>query len=337
MSGDDAAHLALCSPCDVPSRALRAAAEGHLCAARIGEALRLLESDAASLAASESSPEERVRLTLQHATVLRYAGAPNNDRAPLDVALALLDAIEPAARALGDLCLLADMLHMRGVLLYDKEVWVTDLAPALACFEESLALRRAAGDSRGVAESLFYVGTVLQNRIGAGPDSTQAAFEHFERAYRLAVEGGFEAERGHAARHLGYLWTERGDFTRALAYHLEYLSTNEALGFRPALPPACCMAGFAYLMTGRADEAGRCFEAARAIAAEAGFSRYLAEALYGLGATAERRGETAAAADYYGQAARLAGSIGFAKVTDVASARVEALRGVAGSESPAAG
>jgi tetratricopeptide (TPR) repeat protein len=226
---------------------------------------------------------------------------------------------------LGHPSLLADVLHLRGTLLYDKEVWATALEPALLCFEEALTLRQASDDLRGIAEGLFGIGIVFQNKIGATEDGQRKAFECFQESYRLAEQGGYASERAHAARHLAYLWTRRGDSDRALAYNLEFLKVNEELGFKPVLPPAYTMVGFAHLMRNQLDEAARCFETARLLAERAGYKRYLAEALFGMGATSEERGENDAALSCYEQALSLAQSINFQKVGELAAAKIDAI------------
>jgi tetratricopeptide (TPR) repeat protein len=96
-----------------------------------------------------------------------------------------------------------------------------------ALFRESLALREAHGDTRGQAESLFYLGLVHQFQ-----DGFETARPYFERSLARAREAGDALQQSFALRHLGFAAEESGRLDEALEHHREALALREQVGFR---------------------------------------------------------------------------------------------------------
>lgn len=318
-------HSKLAQYCKELVHAICQVAEAYLYEARLDDALDLLDSDILKLVEGELEPADRLQIQVQQASVLRYKGLPNNDYGCYDAALEILFEAEKTARSLNDKGLLADIVDLIGSVLYAKELWRTALEGPLSYFEEGLRLRREIGDRRGIAESVFNVGLVYQNRVGTDDDDLQKAFERFQEAYRLAEQGAHIREQAHAARHLAYVYGRRGEAGKALTYHKEFLAVNEEIGFKPFLPPAYIMVGVGYLMNDELDEALACFRKAHVIAEEAGFKRYLAEALFGIGVVREAREERQEALGHYQEALTLAEQTNFKRVVDLARTRIENL------------
>ncbi len=298
--------------------------EAYLYDARLDDALQLLTSDIVGLLATELPLEEMARIQVQRAKIMRFKN--RLDGSSNDATLELLSEAEKTAKSLNSKSLLADVASLIGLALYDQELWTSTLETPLKYFEQALALRKEVNDQKGVVESLFHIGTTHQNRIGRTDEDLERAFEYFQEAYALAKEGGFRREKAHVARHLGYIHGHhKGDPDRALAYHHEFLDVNEELGFKPYLPPAHTMVGFAHYQVGDPEKALKHFEAAQALAEEIGAQQPLAEALFGLGLVQERKGDTSAALKYYERALTVARPIHLRPVIQRATNRIEEL------------
>jgi hypothetical protein len=175
-------------------------------------------------------------------------------------------------------------------------------------------------------ESLFYIGTIHQNKKGRSDEDVERAFEYFQEAYHLAEEGGFRREKAHAARHLGYIYGHhKRELSKALSYHKEFLDINEEVGFKLYLPPAHTMVGFTYYELQELNKALKHFEVAQAIAEETGYQYPLAEAWLGLGLVQEGKGDASAALKYYERALEIAKPINLRPVIRVASGRIDDL------------
>jgi tetratricopeptide (TPR) repeat protein len=100
----------------------------------------------------------------------------------------------------------ADVALARGRILHAR--FLSDPASAetgspdaaeLSLFERALGLYRAAGDTRGEAEALFWVGCVHQ----VIRRDHERAVPYFEQAGELAARAGDQATQAEALRHLG--------------------------------------------------------------------------------------------------------------------------------------
>ena len=298
--------------------------DAYLYAARLDDGLQLLSWEVVVLLECEFPLEERVRIQVQRAKIMRFKN--RLDGSSNDATLGLLFEAEKTAKSLDDRGLLADVASLIGLILYDQELWASTLETPLQYFEQALAIRRETDDQKGIVESLFNIGTVHQNKKGRADEDIERALGYFEEAYQLAEEGGFRWEKAHVARHLGYIYGhQKGDLSTALSYHKEFLDVNEEVGFKLYLPPAHTRVGFTYYELEDLDRALEHFEAAQAIAEETGYQHPLAEAWLGLGLVQEGRGNKSAALRYYERALAIAQSIDLRPVIRVASGRINGL------------
>jgi tetratricopeptide (TPR) repeat protein len=226
-----------------------------------------------------------------------------------------------------DRALLADAIDLTGLALHSKERNLDSSLPrCLRYFEQALELRQAINDTRGIAESHFHIGLVYQNKREASDDDMQKALENFQKAYKLALEGGFRFEQAHAARHLAYIYDEQGEQDRAYACHKEFLETNKAIGFKPYLPPANVMMGLAHFKRGELGEAVRYFRTAYGLASEMGSKHFLADASLMLGVTTAAQGDREEALKHLEEAISLAEPIEFTRVINLANREIEKLK-----------
>jgi tetratricopeptide (TPR) repeat protein len=325
MTFDKDSSSRLAQSCQELVQAMRKLAQAYLYEARFDEALGLLDSDVVRQIEAELTPVDQVRIQVQRASMLRYKGLTDNDHDCYDATLEILLEAEEAARGLDDKGLLADVVDLIGMTLYSKELWLTTLDEPLRYFEEGLRLRKEIGDRRGVAESVFHVGLVYQNKEEADDQDSQKAFECFQESYRLAEQGAFMREKAHTARHLAYMHRRKGETDKVLTYHKEFLAVNAEIGFKPYLPTAYFMVGEVYLTNDELDQAMACFQKARVVAEETSAGRYLAEALFGIGAVNEKQGKKQAALDAYQDALTLAEQTNFKRVADLARIKIENL------------
>jgi diguanylate cyclase (GGDEF)-like protein len=131
--------------------------------------------------------------------------------------MALLEQSLQASRALGDPWLLADALHLKGLLLREAGEFVQ----ALAAFEESLALRRESGDRYGESTTLNDIGIVYGLQ---GQDRTASAY--FLRSLELKRQIGDEKGLAYA---LGNLAVVSEDPEEALRWLYESLEIKRRL------------------------------------------------------------------------------------------------------------
>ncbi len=135
-----------------------------------------------------------------------------------------------------------------------------DLARAMTLFEESLALRREAGDKQGIARSLVTLGHVARDR---GDLARAAAL--YEESMALHGELGDKHGLTLALAYAGATAYRRGDHRRAMSLYKEGLALAHAT--RYAMGVAASLEGLAAVAAGmdRPDEAARLLGAAFAL------------------------------------------------------------------------
>ncbi|WP_018466734.1 diguanylate cyclase [Calidithermus timidus] len=131
--------------------------------------------------------------------------------------MATLEQSLQASRALQDPWLLAEALHMQGLLLRESG----EFARALAAFEESLALKQAIGDRYGEATTLNDIGIVYGLQ---GQDRTASTY--FLRSLEIKREIGDEKGVAYA---LGNLALVSEDHEEALRWLYESLEIKRRL------------------------------------------------------------------------------------------------------------
>jgi hypothetical protein len=150
---------------------------------------------------------------------------------------ALLERALTHAEAAGSDTLRGDVWDAKGWSLHAAFLAggrIAEPPDELPFFERGLALRRTAGDLRGVAESLFHVGLVY----GVVRQDDLQAFPYFEEAHRLAREVGDPIMESYAIRHIGFAHLAAGDRRAARAAFAESLRLREEAGFVPGVAMA---------------------------------------------------------------------------------------------------
>ena len=301
------------SPADTVGRLLRAAEVQHF-RGELGEARATLDL-ADSAARRHCDTAALARVWIARAGVwLSQTTATNTGYAEADSAA--IHALGLAERS-GNSSLVADATDLLGRTLYARAINLDqgDYDRPLAHFRRALDLRKAAGNTRGIVESMFRVGLIHERK-----DESERAIAIYEAAMRLAGDA-YPLERSNLARHLAYQRQGQGDLDRAVELFDLSLALREEAGYVLTRPSALTSLGDAYRRRGdyvRALEYGsRALAEAERLAA----SRFVVGALISLGQTHGAMGDRAAALERLGQAESLAARIGY--VSGVARAGAE--------------
>ncbi|QRN95244.1 tetratricopeptide repeat protein [Archangium violaceum] len=270
-----------------------AAAPADLLASRWMESARALEGAARDARASGDPRLPQVELAW--GSVLVELG--RKDREVRARALAILTALEEGPAGQRDPVLRGAALLHKGRVYYWRKLIQNEgeWDHCLSLFRESLALREAHGDTKGVAESLFYVGLVHQWREGF-----EAARPFFERSLERAREAGDALQQSFSLRHLAFADEEAGRLEQALEQHRRALSLREEVGYRWGVMFQAVAVGDVLCMRGN-----DCVAAEPYYARAAELSRELNEPLgaveahMGLGRVARARGDGSRARQHF--------------------------------------
>lgn len=182
----------------------------------------------------------------------------DGDAGPLAAADTELDAVE------ADLALARGrVMHARFLLARDEDEARAAGDPAeLTLFEKAAALFHTAGDVRGEAEALFWVGCFHQV---ARRDNTTAG-PILERSLELASLAGDSSTMSEALRHLGIAEHSAGNMEAARQRLEESTRLRREIGLLPGV--ASNQIGLAYIAAaqGRRDDALAILDEAAAIA-----------------------------------------------------------------------
>jgi tetratricopeptide (TPR) repeat protein len=239
-------------------------------AGRIEEALRILEE--AGPDAARASAVDRVRLRLQRARCAYYR--TSLDGTPYDAIAHELKRIAADAEPTADKALVADAKDQLGVTLYRRDFRATDQAPARALFEDALRARRAAGDRRAIAESLFHVALTWENKKDPTPGELARSRALLQESLAIAEAGGFDVEASYAVRHLAGHRQDAGDLDGALAGFERSLALREKAGYTIYLAPSLLAIGDVWKDKKDPAKARLYFERARAEADRLGAARF---------------------------------------------------------------
>jgi hypothetical protein len=241
-------------------------------AGRWGDASALLRG--AEPAAALAGREAQGRRALAAAQVLAdqhifaRVKSPAERERLLDEAMAHADAVrsDPLRAAVWDAK--GWSLHAAFITAEDQE----ENPDELACFERGLAMRRAMGNQRDIAESLFHVGLVY----GVVRDDDLQGMPYFQQAYDLAKQAGDTILQSYAIRHLGYAKHIAGDESAAHAGMLESLRLREEAGFVPGIAYALLPVAENELAQGNRSAALGYYRHAREIFTSLGLPRQVA-------------------------------------------------------------
>jgi tetratricopeptide (TPR) repeat protein len=289
-------------------------AEAHHFRGALGEAHAALAT-ADSMAMRRSEPTALARVWVTWAGIWISQTTATN--------AGYLEADSSAARALRyaeqarDPGLIAHATDLRGRALYSRKINLDegDYDGPLAHFNRALELRKAAGDTGGVVESMFRVGLIHERK-----DESEQAVAIYEAAMRLAGDA-YPLERSNLARHLAYQRQAQGDLDAALKWFLESLELRDRAGFKLTRPSALTSIADVYRHKGDYDRALAYGRRAMEEAERLGASRFVVGALISLGQTYGAAGDGSRALEQLRRADSLAASIGY--VSGVQRARAE--------------
>jgi tetratricopeptide (TPR) repeat protein len=204
---------------------------------------------------------------------------------------AALEAARSAARAAADAHVSAEFAQCAGQVRYWEAFGNGDWGTPRELFGAALEGRRRAGDRRGEAESLFYLGLTFE-QAGEKPP----AMERYQASLGISEEIGDLALQSYAHRHIGGLLEEQGSLDAAYAHIARSVELRRQSRFFAALPFAL-MQQADFLAQHRGDRAGamRLLEEAIDAAHRAGSIRALSGARLALAALALETDEPGAA------------------------------------------
>ncbi len=218
-------------------------AQAYFYLGRVADAQHVLRSTLHLIEASEVKLRDRLKLLLLYGQVLTIDHFLNDTDADLLFAT-ILQARQLAETAhdqqgLADALSLLGQAHYFATLVARVRSGASPNSPqgqgeydeALTYQQQSLELREALHDTRGVCESHFHIGLVHERWR-----QRDLALEHYTKALQIAEQSGHLSEKSEPTRHLAWNALWRADLDQALTYGLQALSLREAANFRPYLP-----------------------------------------------------------------------------------------------------
>jgi predicted ATPase/class 3 adenylate cyclase len=181
-----------------------------------------------------------------------------------------------------------------------------DYERAAEMFEESLALHRKAGDSRGVAWSLGSLANVSGDQ-----GNYERAKELYEEGLVLSRELGGARPLGEYLISLGYEYLLMGDHERATALNEEAAELFHKRGRRGGLQYAFVNLGWAALARGDHKRAKTLHEENLLLCRELGAKLIASESLEGLACVAAATGEVERVAKLFGAAQTQREAVGY--------------------------
>jgi tetratricopeptide (TPR) repeat protein len=274
-----------------------------------GDGLEVIEAILPLGARPDATPLDRARLAIARGELEHYrsslVGASDAK------AIELLRAALAAAEASRHEPAIADAADLIGLVLYSEAFDTGNFDVAVEPLERGLAIRRRIDDRRGIAESLFHLGLVHQNRAKATEADRKRAMELYLQALPIAREGGFEVEQSYLERHIAAEEELRGNLDAALGGFERSVSLRQEAKYRIYLAPALLALGDVHAARGETKEAGSSYREALAAAKETRAARFIVGSHLALARLADKEGdrETATAeAKSALEAARAGGS-----------------------------
>ncbi|CAG7654786.1 tetratricopeptide repeat protein [Paenibacillus allorhizosphaerae] len=272
---------------------------------RSTDARRLLRN-ALELVASDAQ-QLRLKLLLLEGKILALEYVITNEDA--DHMFAILQEATRLAHEASDREQMANALSLLGTAHYfadlNTSVSVVDTGgkyrEALDYQQQALQLRNAVGDTRGICESLFHIGTVYERW-----QQHEKAIEHYTESFELADRTGCLYEKTEPTRHFAYHAMMKGDLDQALHYAHRALALRQQTGFMPYEPLDHLLLCDIYLKLGKFEQAQSHAQKAYEIAEQLGYKRTIASALLSLGDILAARQQTSHAKAHFEKALRLA-------------------------------
>lgn len=258
-------------------------AQAYFYLGRLADAQYVLRNMLHLIETSEAEPQDRVKLLLLSGEVLTVDHFLNDTDAnllfePLREARKIAEAI-PDQQGIADALSLLGQAHYFVTLMarersdasLDSTQNQGEYREALAYQQQALELREALQDTRGQAESHFYIGIVYERW-----QQRTLAVEHYTKALQIAEQFGHLFEKSEPTRHLAGDAFLKEDLDQALALAQQALSLREAANFRPHLPFDHLLLSDIYQAKGERASAVRHAEIASTLANEIGSTEALA-------------------------------------------------------------
>ena len=255
-------------------------AQAYFYLGRVTNAQHVLRSMLHLIETGEAKPQDRLKLLLLSGQVLTMDHFLNDTDAnllfePLREARQIAETAQDQ-QAMADALSLLGQAHYFATLIARVGSGVSPNSPqdqgdyheALTYQQQALDLREALHDTRGQAESHFYIGIVYERW-----QQRDLAVEHYTKALETAEQFGHLFEQSEPTRHLAWDAFEKGDLEAALTHALQALSLREAANFRPHLPFDHLLLSDIYQTKGERANAVRHAEIASALAKAMGSSR----------------------------------------------------------------
>ena len=210
---------------------------------RLADAQHVLRSMLHLIEIGEVMPQDHLKLLLVYGQILTTDHFLNDT--DTDLMFTTLLQARQIAEACEDQQGLADALstlgqaHYFATLMERRRSGASTNSPqdqgqyteALMYQQQALELREALHDTRGQAESHFYIGIVYERW-----QQREQALEHYMKALEIAEQAGYVFEKSEPTRHLTWDAFLRGDLDQAVIYGKQALSLREAANFKPHLP-----------------------------------------------------------------------------------------------------
>lgn len=191
---------------------------------------------------------------------------------------------------------------------------------ALDYHQQALERREALQDTRGISESLFFIGLVHER--GGAHDLAHA---YYSKALHVADHHGHSPEKAEPARHLAGLAWVQGNLDQALTFALQALTFRKAAGFQPFLPFDHLLIGDIYLARGDAANALLYAQQANALAKVYDQKRALVFSLLSLGDIQVAQKEVSQARDRFEEALAIGWELQIPLAITRAGSRLERL------------
>jgi tetratricopeptide (TPR) repeat protein len=254
-----------------------------------GEGLVVIEALLPLGTRPDATPLDRARLAIARGELEHYRASLAGTSQ--EKAEQLLRAALAAAEASRNDPAIAEAADLLGLALYSEAFGNGDFAAPVEPLERALAIRRCINDRRGIAETLFHLGLVHQNRAGAAATDRSRALELYREALPIAREGGFEVEQSYLERHIAAEDELRGDLDAALAGFSRSASLRRKTKYQIYLAPALLALGDVHAARGETKEAGSSYREALAVAREARAVRFIVRSHLALARLAEKAGD----------------------------------------------
>ena len=198
--------LLLSAAASVDTAALREQARTLTLAGRWTDALKALDSAKAKVPPGETAT--LAFIATERGRVLADSNFfHKDDPAP---ALAALEEGERLARTAGDELVLSEARMQLARIDYSAAFETKDWKKPRAAFESVLAVREKLGDSRGISETLFYLGLTYEQ--DGQPDP---AFERYTKSLAIAEKDKNIILESYVRRHMAGIQEERGELDAA--------------------------------------------------------------------------------------------------------------------------